>query len=72
MTADLAVKWGSVTFHSFSLSAPKTPLSVTVTSEGKPMGAKIETVDGKSTVTLQDKARIKTGETVRIVLSFAK
>jgi len=72
MTADLAVKWGSVTFHSFSLSAPKTPLSLTVTSEGKPIDAIIETVDGKSTITLQDKARIKTGETVRIVLSFAK
>ena len=72
MTADLAVKWGSVTFRSFSLSAPKKPSSVIVTIEDKPIGATIETVDGKSTVTLQDKARIKTGETVRIVLSFAK
>ena len=72
MTADLAVKWGSVTFRSFSLSTPKAPISVTLTSEGKPIGATIETMDGKSTVTLKDKARIKTGETVRIVLGFAK
>jgi hypothetical protein len=43
-----------------------------VTCEGKPIDAIIETVDGKSTVTLKDKVLIKTGETVRIVLSFSK
>ena len=72
ITAELTVKWGAVKLSTFSISAPRKPLSLIVTIEGKPIDATVDTTDGKSTVTFKDQLLINKGQTVRVVLRFSK
>ena len=72
LTAELAVKWGQVALHSFSLSTSKKPDSVTVICEGKQFDASLETIDGKTTLTFKDQVRVKAEQTLKIVLKFTK
>jgi hypothetical protein len=72
MTAELAVKWGSVTLESFSLATTKNPKLVAVTCNGEEIGASLKTADGKTTVTFRDPLTIATDKTLKISLRFAE
>jgi hypothetical protein len=72
MTAELAVKWGSVSLRSLSIVAPKRPLSVAVTCEGRTIPSMSETIDGKTIITFKDQIVIKSGESLKIDLNVSK
>ena len=70
MTANLTVNWGSVSLRSFSLVAPKSPLSLAVTCEGKTIPSTSESINGKTTITFNDQVVMRSGEALRIDLKF--
>jgi non-lysosomal glucosylceramidase len=72
MTAELAVKWGSVSLRSFGLAAPSPHLSVTATCHGKTIPSTSETIDGKTIITFKDQSVIKSGESLKIDLNVSK
>jgi hypothetical protein len=72
MTAELTVKWGSVSLRSLSIVAPKRSLSVAVTCEGRTIPSMSETIDGKTIITFKDQIVIQSGESLKIDLNVSK
>ena len=72
MTAELAVKWGSLTLRSFSLATSEKPSSIKVTVGGVNIPYTFEFKDGKTTLLFKDQLVVKAGGSLDIVLHIWK
>jgi len=68
MSAELAVKWGSVTLRSFSLHAPSKPKTAIVTLGDQRIKSTLEAKGGETIVTFKDPLEIPANATLQLVL----